>query len=95
MSACALGVFDAALFFLRVYLIDDSTVKWSRSFVPVVLCEKFYVFFDGCFSPNPVNDGSPNICQLWRCASVRICIYQDFAKESGYMSELCKASSTR
>ena len=52
-------------------------------------------FFDGCFSPNPVNDGSPNICQLWRCASVRICIYQDFAKESGYMSELCKASSTR
>jgi hypothetical protein len=44
MSACALGVFDAALFFLRVYLIDDSTVKWSRSFEPVVLCEKFYVF---------------------------------------------------
>jgi len=42
-----------------------------------------------CFSPNPVNDGSPNICQLWRCASVRIYvrtlqrsqnIYQDFAK---------------
>jgi hypothetical protein len=36
-----------------------------------------------------VNDGSPNICQLWRCASVRIYvrtlqrsqnICQDFAK---------------
>ena len=76
MSACALGVFDAALFFLKVYLIDESTVKRSRSFLPVVLCEKFYVFFCRlfCFSPNPVNDGSPNICQLWRCASVRICI---------------------
>lgn len=45
MSACALGVFDAALFFLKVYLIDESTVKRSRSFLPVVLCEKFYVFF--------------------------------------------------